>query len=107
MNTTAVARMALGTLLLVRPTLATRLTRVPASREARVLTRVLGGRYLGQGGLGLLQPHDPRVDAGIDLLHAGSMLPVACVARQHARLALLSAGVAVALAGADLTGGHA
>jgi len=69
------------------------------------LTRLLGARYAAQGALDLAVPHDRRLDAAVELLHAGSMLALAGRSRSHARLALLSAAAATALAAVDLTQG--
>lgn len=101
MRGTGSIRLALGVLLLARPDLPARLTRTPTDGRVRGITRVLGGRYAAQGALDLVLPHDRRLDVAVELLHAASMLPLARRGHPHARLALLSAGVAAALAGAD------
>lgn len=91
-------RIALGVALLARPTAASSLTRTAPSGRVIALTRVLGARYVAQGALDLAVPHDRRLDAAVELLHAGSMLLLARRDRAHARLALLSAAAATALA---------
>lgn len=94
--------MTLGALLLGGARQVLRLTRTPPSGPALTLTRVLGARYTAQGILDLAVPHDRRLDAAVEVLHAASMLALARPGRAHARLALISAGVAAALAVGDL-----
>lgn len=96
-------RVAVGLLLVARPSLVSRLTRSTSTRTVLAVTRVLGVRYLAQGTLDLAVPHDPRLDSATELLHAATMIPLARRGRPHARAALLSAGFAVAMASAPLS----
>lgn len=95
-------RVALGAVLLARPSVVPRVTRSRPAREVRIVTRILGARYLVQGALDLAVPHDPRLDAAAEILHAASMMPFARRGRPHARAALTSAGLAAALAVAQM-----
>jgi hypothetical protein len=83
------ARLALGALCLTRP---------------RPVVRVLGARYVVQalGGEWVHRAWVPAVDAGVDLVHAASMLGVAAVSPRHRRAALASAALATGFAVADL-----
>lgn len=107
LHTSGRLRLALGLLLLARPSIALRLTGTPATRRVLALSRLLGARYVGQAALARGVPHDPRIDATIEAVHAVSMLPLARLDRRHTRLALLSAGVAALLAASDQAGGRA
>lgn len=98
----AITRVALGALLIGRPVTAVRLAGSPPSSRVLVVARLLGGRYAVQGALGLVVRHDKRIDAGVELLHAASMLPLARPGRPYARAALFSAAVASVLAATDL-----
>lgn len=102
MRVSGAARVALGGLLLSRPAALAHLAESRPSGKVLPAMRLLGGRYLVQGTVDLVLPHDRRIDAGVEVLHAASMLPLAWRSRRHARLALLSAGVAATLAAADL-----
>ncbi|GAA1974050.1 hypothetical protein GCM10009798_39110 [Nocardioides panacihumi] len=104
------ARMALGAALLLRP-------RAPAlaldgtpSEVTVVATRLLGGRWLLQGLLGGVVARRGRTarlragwaDAAVETTHAASMVLLAAVDPGHARVARLSAAVALTLASADV-----
>lgn len=104
MRTVGLVRLGLGALLLTRPSLGPQLTGTPATSRVRLLSRVLGLRYLAQGAIDLTLRPDRRVDIAIEVVHALSMLPLARPGRPHARLALLSAGVAATLAAAETAG---
>jgi hypothetical protein len=75
------------------------------TRWTRVFTRILGARYVVQSGFGLLERRAwvPAADATVDVVHAVSMLGLAAVSPRHRRVALVSAGCAVAFATLDLT----
>jgi hypothetical protein len=98
------ARLSVGAVLLVRPGLPGRLTRTTTGPRARLASRLLGVRYVLQGGAGGLVRHPllPRVDAAVDGLHAASMLAVVGLDQSHRRLALASAAFALGCAWADL-----
>jgi len=98
------ARIAVGTVLLSTPGLPGRLTRTPTGPRTRLVSRLLGARYVVQGGAGAVvrDPLLPWVDAGVDALHAASMLAVVGLDRSHRRLALTSAAFALACAWGDL-----
>ena len=102
MSGSGAIRAALGTILLVRPAGVLLLTGTDPDGVVVALARLLGGRYLAQGALDLAVPHDRRIDAAVELIHAASMLSLARHRRQHVRPALLSAGVALALGAGDL-----
>ncbi|MGZ4246147.1 MAG: hypothetical protein ACXVSE_17805 [Solirubrobacteraceae bacterium] len=102
MSGSGAVRAALGAILLVRPAGMLRLTGTQPDSAVVALTRLLGGRYLAQGALDLAVPHDRHIDATVELIHAVSMLSLARSRRQHARPALLSAGIALALGVGDL-----
>ncbi len=61
-----------------------------------VATRVLGGRHLVQGAAEALAPgHLRRTYAGVDLLHAATMVALARSDRDRRRAATVSAAVAL------------
>ena len=74
------------------------------TRWSRVFTRILGARYVLQSTAGLVhrRPWVPQVDAGVDLVHAATMLGLAALSQSHRRVALTSAATAVFFAVADL-----
>jgi hypothetical protein len=65
-------------------------------RRARLLLRVLGARDLGQALLAATAPPPAllRLGAGVDALHAASMVALAAVSPDHRRPALTSATLA-------------
>ena len=71
-------------------------------RAGRVAAVVLAARDLTQGGLLAARPRRTSVEvfAGIDVLHALSMLPVVAFAPRYRKAALISAIVAAGWAGA-------
>lgn len=75
----------------------------PGDRRARLLMRLLGARDLGQA---VLTATDPpavlvRLGAGVDALHAASMVALAAVGPQYRRPALTSATLATVWAAAS------
>lgn len=104
MRSPDVARFVLGLLALARPGLPVRLTGSPDGPGVRRTVRVLGARYLVQAiaGSRLHGSWVPEADAGVDLVHAASMLAVAGALPRHRQLALASAATAVGFAAADL-----
>ena len=99
-----VARLALGVAALAVP--GGLLPAAAETRTSRTLTRVLGARYLAQGGLRVVgrKPWSAEVDAGVDALHAASMVGLAVLSSRYRRVALVSAAAAAAFASADLRG---
>lgn len=98
-----VLRLGLGAAALTAPS---RLLPATAdTRWSRGFTRILGARYVAQSSLGLLEqrPWVPEVDATIDVVHAVTMLGLAGLSPRHRRVALVSAGCALAFATLDLT----
>ena len=96
-----VIRSCYGALLLLAPTGAlAALTRTPIDDRARTVGRVLGIRELLQAEL--IRRHPTRgwqlAGAGVDAMHAVSMLALAGVDRGRRRLALHNAATATALA---------
>ncbi|WP_040339769.1 hypothetical protein [Candidatus Blastococcus massiliensis] len=96
-----------GLLLLTRPQWALDAVAPAFPRERRWIVRALGARMLVQHGAVLARP-EPAVltaGAGIDLLHAASMLPFLGSGR-YGRAARISAAVALgsAVAGRVLAG---
>jgi hypothetical protein len=87
-----------GAALLLRP--AAVAGRVAGDVRTAVVVRVLGARHLVQGLAGLLATWRPAalLGAGIDGLHAASMVGLAVVDRGHRRAATVSAVVAVGFA---------
>jgi hypothetical protein len=69
----------------------------------RGLARILGVRYLLHAGLQRSFGPSPRLDAGVELVHAVSMLPLTRLPR-HRRTAELSAGLALGIALLDFSG---
>ncbi|MBV9831586.1 MAG: hypothetical protein JOZ82_08295 [Marmoricola sp.] len=96
-------RLTLGVVLVARPDLAVRWTDSPDGTGVRRTVRILGARYLLQSGVGLtVRRRWLRVaDTGVDLIHALSMLGFARAFPDHRRMALTSAGAAVAFAALD------
>lgn len=67
----------------------------PPSSDERTAITLLGIRHLGQGVVQVLAPHHlGTVYAGIDLLHAGSMIAIAVKEPTLRRAALTSGTVA-------------
>ena len=97
-----VARLSLGAAALAAPHVL--LPAAADTRTSRAVTRVLGARYLAQGGLGVADRKSwpPSWDAGVDALHAASMVGLAAISHRYRGVALVSAGAAVAFAVADL-----
>lgn len=99
--TTGYVRVALGLALLMRPSLGAQLTRTDPTPRILAWTRLLGARYLAQGTFDARVAHDRRLDTGVELLHAASMLALARESRRPGRPALLSAAVALLLGAVD------
>jgi hypothetical protein len=78
---------------------------VPPGRPLLMGTRVLGARHLGQA-LGLVLRPDvaARWGAGVDLVHAVSMLGLAAAEPRRRRPELVSAGVSLILGAVAFTG---
>jgi hypothetical protein len=76
----------------------------PGDRRALLLLRVLGARDLGQAVLAGTDPPPAllRLGAGVDALHAASMVALAAVSRDHRRPALISAALAAVWTAASL-----
>jgi hypothetical protein len=76
----------------------------PGDRRALLLLRVLGARDLGQAVLAATAPPPAlrRLGAGVDALHAASMVALAAASRDHRRPALTSAALAAVWAAASL-----
>jgi hypothetical protein len=66
--------------------------------------RVLGLRYVVHALLDSATGRHPAADAAVELLHAGSMVPIAVGSARHRRTAIISATCAAAVAGLDLMG---
>jgi hypothetical protein len=103
------ARLALGTVVLVRPDLPGRIVGARSASHAaddRTLrvVRILGARYVAQALAGTMvrRPWVPAVDASVDLVHAASMVALTRLLPAHRRLAAGSAVAAVLFAAADL-----
>ena len=89
----------IGLVLLIAPRRVATLAGGPGGAPPNWVIRLLGVRMAGQAGFELSRP-TPEVlaaSAGVDGVHAASMLPVLLSSR-YRRAALLSAGVAVASA---------
>jgi hypothetical protein len=74
-------------------------------RRRSTMDRVLGGRLLVQGALTVVRGGDELTHgagAGVDVLHAASMVGLAAVSRRWRRRALVSAAVATAFAVAEV-----
>ncbi len=98
MNGVDVARTALGATLVLRPEVATALTRTPATTDTTAVVRLLGGRYLAQGLLGVVAPRSFRkLGMTVEALHAASMVPLGLDHPEHARLAAAGGAVATGL----------
>jgi hypothetical protein len=94
-----------GLLLLVRPQASVgRLLGRQLTRGERVVARVLGVRQLGQALASAAVPSAAVVEtgAGIDAVHALSMVALGVASRRHRRAALASAGVAASFATAGV-----
>jgi hypothetical protein len=89
-----------GAALLVSPEKVWRgVARRECSDDERLAARLLGLRHLGQGAAELLAPRQSRRPAAlVDTAHAVSMIALAALRREYARVALASADVALALA---------
>jgi hypothetical protein len=76
----------------------------PGDRRARALLRVLGARDLGQAALAASAPPPVllRLGAGVDALHAASMVALAAVSHDYRRPAVTSAAIATAWTAASL-----
>jgi hypothetical protein len=97
----AALRLGYAALLLVAPDLVIQLsTGHPASRAARAVVRLLGGRHLIQGILTSSTPSAPMLALGAeaDLAHALSMLALAAFNQRRRRAELADAAVAATLA---------
>jgi hypothetical protein len=96
-----VARGAWGAALLLGPRRLHASAGAPASRPVLVAARVLGARQAAEALVlaGDLDRPPPRWSVAVDGLHALSMLIVATVSSRHRRDALISAAVALSLAG--------
>jgi hypothetical protein len=77
---------------------------VKDDRWDRRLARILAVRHACQGVVTATDPTPGvvRVGAGVDLLHAASMVVLACVASRRRRSSLVDAAVATAAAAAGL-----
>lgn len=92
-----VARAAWGAGCLAAPAAVGRvLGLAPGDRRARLLLRLLGARDLGQAALAATAPPPAllRFGAGVDVLHAASMVALAAVSPHYRRPALTSAAIA-------------
>ncbi len=100
-------RSAYGAVLLLTPSpgLAV-LAGSPVDRGALVVARILGTRELVQSALTGRHPTRKRLlaGAGVDTLHAASMLALARLDDRHRRLALHNAATATLLATASVAG---
>jgi hypothetical protein len=98
-------RLAFGAWALARPAGVLHLVGDDDGTRLRLITRVLGARYVVQAaaGVGLRRRPLPWLDGAVDLVHAASMLAVARAVPRHRRLALTSGALAVVFAVADLT----
>jgi len=68
--------------------------RAPDDTE-RLALSALGARHLVQGSVEMALPHRfGRLHAGVDVIHAASMLPVALLQPQRRRAAAVSGGLA-------------
>ncbi len=100
-------RLAYGAVLLLAPTaLLARLTRFGLDRRARLVARVLGVRELLQAELVRRRPTRGRqlAGAGVDAVHAASMIALARADQGRRRAALHNAASAVLLALGGLAG---
>jgi len=100
-------RVAWGLLQLATPGLvADRVLRVPLDHRAEVVARVLAARQVLQAGLLLRTPTAATlsVGAGVDGLHAASMLALAALNARRRPPALLDASIAAAFAVSGVVG---
>ena len=76
----------------------------PGDRRARLLLRVLGARDLGQAVLAATAPPPAllRLGAGVDALHAASMVALAAVSPDYRRPAVTSSAMATAWTAASV-----
>jgi hypothetical protein len=105
MRPATVARLALGGACLAVPDRVLGLVGGPDQDDpaTQLVTRVLGGRLLLQGGADLALGRRTRgIDVAVDLLHAASMVPVAAWWPAHRRSATASAAAAGGIALLDL-----
>jgi hypothetical protein len=99
MSRVALLRGAYGALLLAAPdTYAVAVQGHPLSHPARVAAKVLGVRHLLEALVLRNGSRSPRLAAGVDALHAASMLGAAALRPADRRVALADAGMASALA---------
>lgn len=92
-----------GVVLLTAPRGVLGVIGTPATPGVVGLTRVLGARHLLQGLVLVLAHHPPlRVTAGVEAVHAATMIAAAVVPR-YRRAALVSAVVAAGLAAGSWT----
>jgi hypothetical protein len=98
-----------GVALVCAPGLLIAVTGGPGPRRAGAVARVLGVRHLVQAGLTVAalraEPGSPvplALGAGVDVLHASSMVGLALVDRGARRVALADTGVELALAAAGV-----
>lgn len=109
MSVTDVVRASLGTVLVLRPGLPMGPPGAAPTRTSDAVARLLGARCLAQAVVGAtVGRRSParrravrRADAGVEALHAASMVLLAVAAPRWARPALMSAGVASGLAVLD------
>jgi hypothetical protein len=94
---TAVAGLAAGLVLVVRPDQVLARLAPEYPRERRWVARLLGARLLAQHGAVLAAPRPAvvRVSAAVDLVHAVTMLPLLRSPR-YGRAARISGGLAAA-----------
>jgi hypothetical protein len=104
-RTADLGRLALGAGLLAHPELAVRLTGSPDGKGVRRTVRILGARYVVQSVGGSLVDRSwvRAADTAVDLVHAVSMVGFARAFPEHRRMSLVSAGLALAFAGLDVT----
>lgn len=101
MRALQIVRAAWGLLQLAAPGLvADRVLRVPLDHRAEVVARVLAARQVLQAGLLLRTPSPATLSlgAGVDGLHAVSMLALAALNARRRPPALLDASIAAAFA---------
>jgi hypothetical protein len=92
-----------GTALLLAPGLLLRGVGDPADPAARLATRLLGARHLGEAALlAATGRRASRVGAAVDGLHAASMVLLGLAVPLHRRAAMASGAVAGVLAALEL-----